>query len=117
MKHNFKKLEIWKRSRLFVRDIYQVSKRFPREEMYGLTSQIRRAAVSTPSNIAEGCGRNTSAQLIHFLNISIASNCEVETQLYVSYDLEYINETEMKQLTQEASEIRRMIVRFQDKLR
>ena len=114
MKHNFKKLDIWKRSRAFVKEIYQATKKFPKEELFGLTAQIRKAAVSIPSNIAEGCGRSTDAQLIHFLDIAIASSCEVETQLYVAFDLEYINEIEKDRLTQEASEIRRMTIKFQD---
>ena len=115
MKHNFKKLEIWKRSRAFVKEIYLVTKKFPKEELFGLTTQIRRAAVSVPSNIAEGCGKSSNAQLVHFLDVSIASNCEVETQLFVSYDLEYINEKEMNRLTQEAVEIRRMTIKFQQR--
>ena len=115
MKHNFKNLQIWQRSRKFVKDIYLVSKKFPKEELFGLTSQIRRCAVSIPSNIAEGCGRGTNAQLSHFLDIAVGSNCEVETQLYLSFDLEYISESEMNCLTQEASEIRMMTISFQKK--
>jgi len=79
MRHNFLHLEIWKRSRKLVKIIYQTSKSFPSEEKFGLTSQIRRAAVSVPSNIAEGCGRDTDPQLKNFMNIAIGSICEVET--------------------------------------
>lgn len=117
MKHNFKKLEIWKRSRALVKEIYLLSKRFPKNELYGLTSQIRRATVSMPSNIAEGVSRSTNAQIIHFLDISIASSCEVETQLYLSFDLEYIFESDLNRLVDEISQIRRMTMNFQNKHR
>ena len=115
MKHNFKKLEIWKRSRSLVKEIYLLTKSYPKEELYGLTSQIRRATVSIPSNIAEGVSRSTDAQIVHFLDISIASSCEVETQLYLSFDLGYISESELNRLSDEISQIRRMTMRFQAK--
>jgi len=117
MKHNFKKLEIWKRSRSLVKEIYLLSKNFPKDELFGLTSQIRRATVSIPSNIAEGVGRSTNAQVIHFLDISIASSCEVETQLYLSFDLIYILESDLNRLIDEISQIRRMTINFQNKHR
>ena len=100
-----------------VKDIYLLSEKFPKDERYGLTSQIRRAAVSIPSNIAEGVSRSTDAQIAHFLDISIASSCEVETQLYLSFDLEYILEQDLNQLVDEISQIRRMSIRFQEKHR
>jgi len=117
MKHNFKNLTIWKRSRTFVKDIYTSSSQFPKEELFSLTNQLRRAAISIPSNISEGCGRSTKPQLVHFLDLAIASSCEVETQLYLSFDLNYINEKDKNHLTQEVSEIRRMIISFQNKFR
>ena len=83
MRHNFKALEIWKRSRKLVKNTYLTTKTFPSEEKFGLVSQINRSAVSIPSNIAEGCGRGTDAQLVHFLDIAIGSNCELETQFYL----------------------------------
>jgi len=117
MRHNFKNLEIWKRSRRFVYNVYTNSKQFPKEELFSLTNQIRRASVSIPSNISEGCGRSTDAQLVHFLDVAIASSCEVETQLYLSYDLGYLDETQKDTLTQEVSEIRRMMIAFQNKFK
>lgn len=117
MKHNFKNLQIWQRSRVFVKNIYINTKQFPKEETYSLTNQIRRAAISIPSNISEGCGRSTDPQLFHFLDIAIASACEVETQLYLSLDLGYMSEKQCDDLTQEVSEIRRMLVAFQQKFR
>lgn len=116
MRHNFLNLEIWKRSRILVKKIYQKSKHFPNDEKFGLTSQIRRAAVSVPSNIAEGCGRDTNPQLKNFLSIAIGSLCEVETQIYLSYDLEYISETDLNELIKEITQIRKMSQSFQKKL-
>lgn len=114
---NFKSLNIWIRSRALVKDIYRISKKLPKDEMYGLTSQIRRAAVSVPSNIAEGCGRNHLKELIQFLNIAIASLCEIETQLYLTMDLEYTTEKEIEPIINETIEIRRMIAGYINSLK
>ena len=116
MKHNFKKLDIWKKGRVLVKVIYNVTKVFPDDEKYGLTSQMRRCAVSIPSNIAEGCGRNTDKDLSRFLHIAIGSICELETQLYLSHDVGYIDEKETDKLIVQVEEIRRMITGFIKKL-
>jgi len=116
MRHNFLHLDIWKRSRKLVKIIYQASKSFPSEEKFGLTSQIRRAMVSVPSNIAEGCGRDTDPQLNNFMNIAIGSICEVETQVYLAYDLEYLNQNVAKELITEITAIRKMMMSFQNRL-
>jgi len=87
-----KKLEAWKKSMDLVEDIYKVSKSMPLEEKYGLISQIRRAAVSIPSNIAEGASRRTVPEFINFLSISIGSLSELDTQIELSYRLKYISE-------------------------
>ncbi|MFX0557448.1 four helix bundle protein [Maribacter sp. CXY002] len=86
----YTELELWKESRVLVNLIYQVSKLFPKEEIYGLTSQIRRCSVSIPSNIAEGCGRRTSADTIHFLHIARGSLYELETQMFIALDQNYL---------------------------
>ena len=112
MRHNFLNLEIWKRSRKLVKRIYQVTQSFPSEEKFGLSSQIRRCSVSVPSNIAEGCGRGTSPQLKHFLDISIGSLCELETQTYLSFDLDYFNQSTLKELIDEITAIRKMTNSF-----
>ena len=117
MRHNFLNLEIWKRSRHLVKQIYIVSKNFPHEEKFGLTSQIRRAAVSVPSNISEGCGRGTDAQLKHFLDVTIASLCELETQIYLSHDLEYLSTKVTDELISEVIQIRKMTMGFQSGLK
>lgn len=79
--HNFRRLEIWIESMELVKQIYQITMDLPSIEKYGLTSQLRRAAISILSNIAEGTGRNSKKEFIHFLNISTGSSHELETQL------------------------------------
>ena len=83
-------LDVWKEARILVTSIYSMSKKFPKEEQFGLVNQIRRCAISIPSNIAEGCGRNHKKDSIQFFYIARGSLYEAETQLYVSLDLEYI---------------------------
>lgn len=87
---DYKELDVWVQARSLVKNVYVLTKDFPREEQYGLTSQIRRCVVSVSSNIAEGCGRRTSKETIHFLHISRGSLYELETQLFLANDLEYI---------------------------
>jgi four helix bundle protein len=94
----YTELEVWKEARGLVNFVYQISKTFPKEEVYGLTSQIRRCAVSIPSNIAEGCGRITSADTIQFLQISRGSLYELETQLFLALDQGYLNKEEFDEL-------------------
>ena len=91
-------LEVWKYSRELVKLVYLLTKHFPKEEIYGLTNQIRRCSVSVPSNIAEGIGRQSNKETIHFLYIAKGSLQEVETQLYLSFDLGYISEVEFKNI-------------------
>ena len=87
---NYIELEVWKEARSLVKTIYEITKSFPTEELYGLTSQIRRCSISIPSNIAEGCGRKTSKESIHFFHIARGSLYELETQMYLALDQEYI---------------------------
>ncbi len=90
-------LNVWTESRELVKLVYELTASFPKREIYGLTSQIRRCAVSVPSNIAEGCGRRTSKETIHFLYISRGSLYELEAQVYISNDMDYVskNKSEM----------------------
>ncbi|SDB55955.1 four helix bundle protein [Flavobacteriaceae bacterium MAR_2010_188] len=88
---SYNELEVWKDSRALCGLIYKISSGFPNEEIYGLTSQIRRCSVSIPSNIAEGCGRSTPKGTLNFLYISRGSLFELETQIYIAYDLNYIS--------------------------
>ncbi|RIV73920.1 four helix bundle protein [Flagellimonas aequoris] len=87
-------LEVWKESRKLVKMVYEATKSFPKEEIYGLTNQLRRSSCSIPSNIAEGCGRKTPNDTIRFLHISRGSLYELETQLYLSLDQNYLSEKE-----------------------
>lgn len=91
-KMEYSKLEVWMEARKLVNLLYESSKLFPKEELFGLTNQMRRAAISIPSNIAEGCGRQTSKETIHFLHISRGSLYELETQYYLALDQNYIDE-------------------------
>jgi len=84
-------LNVWTKSRELVKLVYELTTSFPKEEIYGLTSQIRRSAVSVPSNIAEDCGRRTSKDTIRFLYISRGSLFELETQVYISIDMDYVS--------------------------
>ncbi len=86
----YTELEVWKKSRILVNSLYEITKRFPKDELYGLTNQMRKSAVSIPSNIAEGCGRRTSADTVQFLHISRGSLYELETQLYLALDQNYL---------------------------
>lgn len=88
----YSKLDVWLEARKLVNLLYDFSKLFPKEELFGLTNQMRRASVSVPSNIAEGCGRQTSKETIHFLHISRGSLYELETQFYLDFDQKYIEE-------------------------
>jgi len=86
-----KDLEVWKKSIALVKKIYEISSKFPKEEKYSLTDQIRRCAVSIPSNIAEGSARNSDKELIQFLYISLGSLAELETQLIISQEIGFIS--------------------------
>ncbi|WP_407403581.1 four helix bundle protein [Chryseobacterium sp.] len=84
------KLEVWTEFRKLTNLFYSTSKQFPKEEQFGLTNQMRRSSVSIPSNIAEGCGRQSSKETIHFLYIEKGSLFELETQIYIALDQNYI---------------------------
>lgn len=91
-------MDVWLESRKLTNLLYNISKQFPKEEIYGLTNQMRRCAVSVPSNIAERCGRQTSKDTIHFLHISRGSLYELETQCFLALDQIYINETQFNEV-------------------
>ena len=89
---NHKDLDVWKRSMDLVEEIYKITSKFPSSEIYGLTSQLRRAAVSVPSNIAEGASRKGDKELLYFINVAIGSIAEIETQMLIAVRLKYISE-------------------------
>ncbi len=105
---SYKDLEVWKSSIGFVKEIYEVTARFPSSEMYGLVNQVRRAAVSVPSNIAEGQGRNSSKEFCQFLSISLGSLAEAETQLIIAKEISYLSEEELNALLTRIDHIRKM---------
>jgi|SRR5699024_6131606 len=106
---NFRKLSVWEKSHELTLAIYKSTSSYPKEELYGLTSQMRRSASSVPSNIAEGCGRNTQPQFVRFLNIAFGSASELEYQIILSRDLEFIDSNTFKELSQNTTEIKRML--------
>lgn len=112
VKHNFRELKSWKRARRLVKAIYLQTQSFPKTEQFGLTAQIRRCAISIPSNLAEGCGRDTDAQMLHFLDIAHGSACELETQLLLAFDVNYIAKENLATLLDEVHEIQRMMLGF-----
>jgi len=105
---NYKDLDIWKRSIALVEDIYRLTKSFPKEELYGLTSQMRRAAVSIPSNIAEGFTRFHNKEYRQFLYIALGSCSELSTQIIIAFRLKYFDNNKIEQLLNEIDEICRM---------
>ena len=113
---NFLNLKIWKRSHQLTLKIYKITKYFPKEELFGLTGQMRRSSSSIPTNIAEGCGRNSNPQLANFLQIATGSCSELQYQIILSKDLSYINEQVFSELHTDAVDIRKMIFGYWDKL-
>ena len=113
---DFHQLQIWQRSHKLTLAIYKATNSFPREEVYGLTSQLRRAISSVPANICEGCGRKTDADFARFLQISVGSASEVEYELLLAHDLNYITEKDYNKFNSEIIEIRKMINNFINKL-
>ena len=109
MLKNYKELQVWQKSYQLCLVIYKQTNAFPKEERFGITSQIRRAAVSIPSNIAEGYGRKTTKEYIQALYIAYGSVCELETQILLSSDLGYIKTEELEQLQKNLDDIERML--------
>jgi four helix bundle protein len=115
--HQFKNLEIWKRSRYFCFKIYAVTSNFPDNEKFGITNQLRRASVSIPSNIAEGSSRASNKEFSRFLEIAIGSAYEIETQLLISSDLNFLEFETLETLLNELEEIIKMISKFRSTLK
>ena len=109
---DFKTLQVWDKAHRLTLAIYRVTGTFPKEELYGLTSQIRRACVSIPTNIAEGCGRNGDAELAYFCQIAMGSASELEYQLLLSRDLGFIGQADYDQLEPALIEVKRMLNSF-----
>ncbi len=114
--HQFKELKVWQKGRELVKSIYLTTHNFPKEELFGIVSQMRRSAVSIPTNIAEGCGRNTDADLNRFFDIANGSAYELETLVILSYDLEYLSKEDFEFFDRKLNEIQRMIFGFKQSL-
>jgi four helix bundle protein len=109
MLKNYKALKVWQKSYQLCLGIYKVTNTFPKNEDFGLTSQMRRAALSIPSNIAEGYGRKTTLEYLRSLYIAYGSTCELETQLLLSGDLGYLNKENLSELQRDIGEVERML--------
>lgn len=110
--HNFKELVAWQKSRSFVKEIYTVTQNFPKDELFGLTSQIRRCVISVPTNIAEGCGRSTDKELCRFLDIANGSAFELESLLILCADLEFISSDKFTLFNDKLQEVQKLIYSF-----
>lgn len=114
--NRFKNLQIWKRAVVLATEVYKLTQNFPDEEKYGLISQLRRGVVSISSNIAEGAGRNTDKDFKRFLSIAYGSSYELETQIIIAANLEFLEKSECEELCGEISELQKMIYSFSLKL-
>lgn len=107
--HNYKELNVWQKSRELVKFIYFLTSKFPKEELFGISSQMRRAVISISSNIAEGFVHSSKKDFIRFLEISYSSTSELETQIILSFDLNYVIEIDLNLGLEKISEIQKML--------
>ena len=114
---DFRNLKVWEKSHKLALDVYKVTDKLPNEERFGLVSQIRRSGYSIPTNIAEGCGRESERELARYLNISMGSASELEYLLLLVKDLDYISEDAYSDVTQRVIEVKRMLTSFIKKLK
>ncbi len=114
---DFKKLDVWWKSYRLSLEVYKATRAFPKEEAYGLTSQARRASVSIPANIAEGCGRYSDGELLRFLDIAMGSGSELECYLMLAQDLGYLNKDTSHPLEERLLETKRMLNALIQKIR
>lgn len=114
---DFKRLKTWQKGIKLVVDIYKTSRIFPKEELYGLTSQMRRSAISIPSNIAEGSGRGTDKDFNRFLDVALGSSFELETQLIIANRLKFLNDNDYSSLAGQLDEEQKMIIGLQKKFK
>ncbi|MGD9972100.1 MAG: four helix bundle protein [Desulfatirhabdiaceae bacterium] len=105
----YRDLVVWQKSMALVTEIYKISKEFPKDEVYGLTSQMRRCAISIPSNMAEGYGRYYTNDYLHFLRIATGSLYELQTQMEIAFNLDYLSRNEFDRLNEFSREIERML--------
>ncbi len=114
---NYKDLKVWEKAHAFTLQVYEITKLFPKEEIYSLTNQLRRASSSIPANIAEGCGKNSQLELAHFLNIALGSANETEYFLLLSKDLSYLSAEKHVELGENINEVKAMLISLINKVR
>jgi len=117
MKHEYKELKIWNKARELNKMIYSMTDDFPKSETYSLSNQLRRASISIASNISEGSAYESAAMFSKYLNTSLGSLCEVETQIFLARDVDYINETKTNELINETDQLKRMLISFKSQLK
>ena len=113
---DFKELKVWEKAHHLTLAVYKATSTFPREELYGLTSQIRRSCASIPANIAEGCGRGGDVEFARFLQIAMGSASELEYHLLLACDLNFLISSDYERLASEVTEVKRMLTSFIQKL-
>jgi four helix bundle protein len=114
---DFRELKVWQKAHRLPLDFYKVTTLFPREELYGLTSQVRRSCSSVPANIAEGCGRGGAADFSRFLQIAMGSACETEYHLILARDLSFLPEAHYQRLSADVIEVKQMLASLVQKLK
>jgi four helix bundle protein len=114
---DFKDLIVWRKAHENALTVYKLTKTFPKEEQYGVISQLRRASVSIPTNIAEGCGKFTQKDFTNFLQISFGSSHEVEYLILLSFELKYLNNTDYENLNKTINEVKAMLIALIKKVR
>ena len=114
---DFRDIRVWEKGHTLTLAIYQATRQFPDEEKFGLTSQMRRASASIPTNIAEGSGRHGETELARFMQISMGSASELEYLLLLAHDLHLLNSQEYRQLNEKTLEVKKMLASFIKKLR
>ncbi|NDE91369.1 MAG: four helix bundle protein [Alphaproteobacteria bacterium] len=117
MSRNAEDLIVWQKGRLFVKTIYEITALFPSSELYGLVSQMRRAAVSIPTNLAEGCARTSTKEFVHFVSIAYGSAMELKTLLMLSSDLSFIELLNVQSKLGDLEEIIRMLGKLRHSLK
>ncbi len=106
---DFRSLKVWEKAHQLTLEVYEATNKFPKEELYGLTSQIRRACASIPTNIAEGCGRGSNAEFSRFLQIAMGSASELEYHLLLAHDLKFLTEPAYVHLSASTIEVKKML--------
>ena len=114
---DFRQLKVWEESHLLTLEVYRLTREFPKEELFALTNQMRRAAASIGSNIAEGCGRGSNKEYAHFVQIALGSAFEIDYQLMLSKDLEYCSLESYKILSEKVDKVKRQLASLLKKIR